>query len=132
MLPQHLLGLLRTSSGRLPSLVSFIARRRSGLYRAYVLIFCVDTSFCAPRSAASHIYLPLISHNRRLQSRTVHNGRDSVLKTCINCLQTASSAQDVLTKPRNSPHVTTTTPPRHTDVPGSLPHDSFHSGLPSL
>jgi len=32
-------------------------------------------SFCAPRSAASHIYLPLISHNHRVRSRTAHNGR---------------------------------------------------------
>jgi len=89
-------------------------------------------SFCAPLSAASHIYLPLISHNHRVRSRTAHNGRGSVLIKCINCLHTASSAQDVLTKLRSFPRVTTTTPPRHSDVPDSLSHDSFLSGLPSF
>jgi hypothetical protein len=75
----------------------------------------VVTQLCAPAHRGVPTYYLLISLDLRTIPRTAHNGRDSVLITCINCLHTASSAQDVLTMLRNSPRVRPTTPPRHSD-----------------
>jgi len=73
-----------------------------------------------PRSSRLRTCYSQIPLDHRATSRTAHNGRASVLITCINCLHTASSAQDFSTMlHRHLPRVTTTTPPRRTDAPNS-------------
>ena len=58
-----------------------------------------------------------------MRSRTAHNGRNSVLIKCINCLHTASSSQDFSTMLlRNPSRVATNTPSRHSGVPKNPSH----------
>ena len=68
-----------------------------------------------------------------MRSRTAHNGRDSVLIKCINCLHTASSAQDFSTMLlRNPSRVATNTPSRHSGVPNNPSHRLLSQRAPFI